>query len=74
MYMRFTGLGVGSLDLQARQVCRMSVEDVMEYHKVHDSEPMIMATEPEYNSDTESHCSGDEQEIEAPLEDAEEFY
>ena len=72
--MRFTGLGVGNLDLQARQVCHMSLEDIMEYHKVNDSEPMITATEPQYESDMESYLSGDEQEVEAPLEDTEEFY
>jgi len=70
--MRFTGLGVGNLDLQACQVCRMSVEDVMDYHKVNDSGPMIITTEPEEDSDTESYCSDGEREVEAPLEDGEE--
>jgi len=71
--MRFTGLSVGNLDLQARQVCRMSVEDVMNYHKVNGSEPMATTIEPEYHSDMEAYCSDDEQEDEAPPEDNGEF-
>lgn len=62
--MRFTGLSVGSLDLQSRQVCCMSVEGVMNYHKVNDSEPMKMPIEPEDNSDTEACFSEEEQEVE----------
>jgi len=58
--MRFTGLGVGSLDLQACQVCRMSIEDVMDYHKV--NQTMVITAEPEYDSDMEGSCSDDEQE------------
>jgi hypothetical protein len=71
--MRFTGLSVGNLDLQAHQVCRMSVEDVMDYHKVNDSEPMVMATAPECHPDTEAYCSDDEQEVVALSEDSGEF-
>jgi len=71
--MRFTGLGVGSLDLQARQVCRMSVEDIMDYHKVNDHEPMVIATEPDCYSDMEASCSDGEQGAETPPEDSEEF-
>ena len=69
--MRFTGLGVGNLDLQARQVCRMSVEDVKDYHKVNDSKPIIMPAEPECHSNTETYCSDGEQEVEALMEDRE---
>ena len=71
--MRFTGLSVGNLDLQARQICHMSVEDVMDYHRVNDSEPMATTVEPEYHSDIEAYCSDEEQEDEAPLEDGREF-
>lgn len=62
--MRFTGLSAGSLDLQAHHICRMSVEDVMDYHKVNDSEPMRMSIEPEHDSDMESYSSEEEQEVE----------
>ena len=71
--MWFTGLSVGNLDLQACQTCRMSVEDVMNYHKVNDPEPMTLAIAPKYHSNTEAYCSDDEQEAEALLEDSTEF-
>jgi len=60
-YMRFTGLSVGSLDLQARHVCHMSVGDITDYHKVNDSEPMVTAVEPEYHSDMEAYSSNGEE-------------
>ena len=71
--MRFTGLGVGSLDLQAHQVCCMSVEDVIDYHKVNDSKPMVITTEPKHYSDMESYCSDGEREAETPVADDDEF-
>ena len=71
--MWFTGLGVGSLDLQAHQVCCMSVEDVIDYHKVNDSEPMVITTKPKHYSDTESYCSDGEHEAETPVADDEGF-
>ena len=62
--MQFTSLSVGSLDLQAYHICCMSVEDVMDYHKVNDSKPMRMSIEPEHNSNMESYSSKEEQEVE----------
>jgi len=37
--MRFTGLGIGNLDLQAQGVCRMAVDDVLEFHKSNNPQP-----------------------------------
>lgn len=72
-YMRFTGLSVGSLDLQARQVCRMSIGDITDYHKVNDTEPMTTVVEPKYHSDPETCPSDGDEEAETPPEDTGEF-
>jgi len=66
--MRFTGLGVGNLDLQARQICRMSVNDIMDYHKINESEPIVMAveSEPDPDMDMDAYCS--DGEVETPLD------
>lgn len=72
-YMRFTGLSVGSLDLQARQVCRMSVGDITDCHKVDNSEPMVAAVGPEYHSDMEAYSSNGEEEAECLQENSDEF-
>jgi hypothetical protein len=51
----------------------MSVEDITDYHKVNDSEPIIMAVEPEYRSNMEAYSSDGEEEVETSQENRDEF-